>query len=86
MPSVLLEALRRFDFDTVLFPMNRALMANADYRRDAEQVLQQCRARDVGVMIIKSMAREPWTDQRKHIGPPTASRRPTTRGTGRTTT
>ena len=60
MPKVILEALRRFDFDTVLFPMNRVLMANPDYRREAEEVLRQCRVRDVGVMIIKSMARESW--------------------------
>jgi aryl-alcohol dehydrogenase-like predicted oxidoreductase len=65
MPAVILEAFRRFDFDTVLFPLNRVLMANADYRRDAEEVLRQCRARDVGVMIIKSVAKEPWGAQRK---------------------
>jgi aryl-alcohol dehydrogenase-like predicted oxidoreductase len=60
MPTVILEGLRRFDFDTVLFPINRVLMANPDYRREAEEVLRECRARDVGVMIIKSMARESW--------------------------
>ena len=60
MPAVLLEALRRFDFDTVLFPMNRVLMAMPDYRRDAEELLRQCKARDVGVMIIKSMAKGTW--------------------------
>jgi aryl-alcohol dehydrogenase-like predicted oxidoreductase len=60
MPKVILEAFRRFDFDTVLFAMNRVLMANPDFRRDAEEVLRQCRARDVGVLIIKSMARESW--------------------------
>ena len=65
MPAVILEALRRFDFDTVLLPINRALMANVDYRRDAEEVLRQCRTRDVGVMIIKSMAKQPWDGKRK---------------------
>jgi aryl-alcohol dehydrogenase-like predicted oxidoreductase len=65
MPAVLLEALRRFDFDSVLFAMNRVLLANPDFRRDAEEVLRQCRARDVGVMIIKSMARGQWAGPRK---------------------
>lgn len=65
MPAVILEAFRRFDFDTVLFPLNRVLMANVDYRRDAEEVLRQCRARDVGVMIIKTVAKEPWRNQQK---------------------
>jgi aryl-alcohol dehydrogenase-like predicted oxidoreductase len=60
MPAVILEALRRFDFDTVLFPLNPVLMGIPGYRRDAEEALRQCRARDVGVMIIKSIAREPW--------------------------
>lgn len=59
-PAVLLEAFRRFDYDSVLFPLNRALMAKPDYRRDAEEVLRQCRAHDRGVMIIKTVAREPW--------------------------
>jgi len=64
MPAVLLEALRRFDFDTVLFPMNRVLMSMPDYRRDAEEVLRQCKVRDVGVMIIKSMAKRTWDGKR----------------------
>jgi hypothetical protein len=35
-------------------------MANPEFRREAEEVLRQCRTRGVGVMIIKSMARESW--------------------------
>ncbi len=65
MPAVILEAFRRFDFDTVLFPLNRMLMAHDEYRRDAEEVLRQARARDVGVMIIKTVAKEPWRNQPK---------------------
>ncbi len=59
-PAIYLEALRRFDFDSVLFPINRFLYANADYRQNAEELLRQCRARDVGTMIIKSIARSAW--------------------------
>jgi aryl-alcohol dehydrogenase-like predicted oxidoreductase len=65
MPAVILEAFQRFDFDTVLFPLNRMLMAHLDYRRDAEEMLRQCRARDVGVMIIKTVAKEPWLSQER---------------------
>lgn len=64
-PRVHLEALRRFDFDTVMFPLNPTLYANADYRRDAERLLETCAARDVGVMIIKSIAKGPWGDNPK---------------------
>jgi len=59
-PHVFLEALKRFDFETVLFPINFVLFADPDYRRDAEELLRQCRERDVGAMIIKSIAKGPW--------------------------
>jgi predicted aldo/keto reductase-like oxidoreductase len=61
-PVVFLEALKRFDFDTVLFALNFVLFADPDYRRDAAELLRQCRERDVGVMIIKSIAKAPWGD------------------------
>ena len=59
-PAIFLEALRRFDFDSVLFPLNFVQFTHAGYRRDAEALLRECRARDVGVMIIKSIASGPW--------------------------
>jgi aryl-alcohol dehydrogenase-like predicted oxidoreductase len=64
-PAVFLEALRRFDFDSVLFPLNFVLYANPVYRRNAEELLRQCQARDVGVMIIKSIAKGSWGDRPK---------------------
>jgi aryl-alcohol dehydrogenase-like predicted oxidoreductase len=64
-PSVLLEALARFDFDTVLFPVNFVQYANPAFRRNAEELLRQCRERDVGVMIIKTIAKGPWGDRPK---------------------
>ena len=65
-PNVFLEALRRFDFDSVLFPINFILFANRDYRAKAEELIQVCRQRDVGTMIIKSVTRGPWGDQPKN--------------------
>lgn len=59
-PAVFREALRRFDFDSVLFPINFVQYANPVYRREAEALLAECRARDVGTMIIKSVTRSPW--------------------------
>ena len=59
-PAIFLEALRRFDFDSVLFPINYVQFTQAGYRRDAEALLHECRARDVGTMIIKSIAVGPW--------------------------
>jgi aryl-alcohol dehydrogenase-like predicted oxidoreductase len=64
-PGLFLEALSRFDFDSVLFPINFVQYANSNYRRDCEELLRQCRDRDVGTMIIKSIARRPWDDRPK---------------------
>lgn len=65
-PQVFLEALRRFDFDSVLFPVNFIQYANPVYRQAAEELLRQCRLKDVGVMAIKSIAQRPWGEQPKN--------------------
>jgi hypothetical protein len=54
------EALRRFDFDTVMFPINFVQYQQAGYRGEAEALIGECQARSVGVMVIKSVARGPW--------------------------
>jgi aryl-alcohol dehydrogenase-like predicted oxidoreductase len=64
-PRTHLEALRRFDFDTVMFPLNFVLWADPAYRRDAEALLDACRQRDVGVHVIKAVAKDPWGDRPK---------------------
>ena len=64
-PRTHLEALRRFDFDTVMFPLNFVLWSDPQYRRDAEALLEACRARDVGVHVIKAVAKDPWGDRPK---------------------
>ncbi len=64
-PATHLEALRRFDFDTVMFPLNFVLWSIPEYRRDAQALLDACRRRDVGVHIIKTIAKDPWGDRPK---------------------
>lgn len=64
-PTVLLEALRRFDFDTVMFPLNFIEFADSNYKRETEELLDVCRRKDVGTMIIKSIAKGPWRDKPK---------------------
>lgn len=59
-PKIYLEALRRFDFDSVLFPLNFVQMANPEYRKYAEELIATCRARDVGTMVIKAITKAPW--------------------------
>jgi predicted aldo/keto reductase-like oxidoreductase len=64
-PAIFLEALRRFDFDSVLFPLNFVQYANPEFRRNAAALLHECRARDVGTMVIKSIVKRPWGDRAK---------------------
>ena len=59
-PSTILEALRRFDFDTVMFPLNPAMARDPGYKRDSEALLRECAARDNGVQTIKMIARGGW--------------------------
>jgi predicted aldo/keto reductase-like oxidoreductase len=68
-PAIFLEALRRFDFDSVLFPINFVQYANPEYRHTSEELLRQCQVKDVGVMVIKSIARGPWGDKSKNYSP-----------------
>jgi predicted aldo/keto reductase-like oxidoreductase len=64
-PAIFLEALKRFDFDSILFPLNFIQYANPVYRQNAEELVRQCRSKDVGTMIIKSITRGPWGDKPK---------------------
>lgn len=64
-PAVINRALQYVDLDTVMFPVNAALWGVADYRREAEQVLQTCAERDLGVMAIKAIAKGLWADPEK---------------------
>lgn len=64
-PQVQIEALRRFDFDTVMFPVNAAMFQNPDYRRDAEELLSIAESKDVGVQAIKMLARGGWGDRER---------------------
>jgi aryl-alcohol dehydrogenase-like predicted oxidoreductase len=63
-PRAHLEALRRFDLDTVMFPVYPALWSRPEYREPAEELLALCAQRDLGVMVIKAAAHRPWEDRR----------------------
>ncbi len=62
-PGAQLEALRRWDLDTVMFPVYARVWADPVYRADAEALLAEAATRDVGVMAIKVAARRPWGDR-----------------------
>jgi aryl-alcohol dehydrogenase-like predicted oxidoreductase len=67
-PAAHLEALRRYDLDTVMFPVNPQLWSDHGYRRDAESLLAHTIEHDVGVMAIKSVAARPWAGRSPSAG------------------
>ena len=62
-PQIYLEALRRFDFDSVMFPLNFVQMANPEFRTYAEELIATCKAKDLGTMVIKSITKGPWGEK-----------------------
>jgi predicted aldo/keto reductase-like oxidoreductase len=62
-PAVEMAALKRFDFDSLLFTLNFQMWADEGYRRDAKALLQLAAERDVGTMVIKAVTRGPWGDR-----------------------
>lgn len=62
-PATLSYALDRFEFDSVLFPYNFIQAAQPAYQDAFLELIDTCRTRDLGVMIIKSVAKGPWGEQ-----------------------
>jgi aryl-alcohol dehydrogenase-like predicted oxidoreductase len=54
------RSLGRFDFDSVLMPWNWFAAQHPTYGRDFAATRALCRARNVAVQTIKSIARGPW--------------------------
>jgi aryl-alcohol dehydrogenase-like predicted oxidoreductase len=57
-----LRSLERFDFASVLLPINFVMMDDPVYRRDVDRLLDVCATRSVAVQTIKSIARGAWAD------------------------
>jgi predicted aldo/keto reductase-like oxidoreductase len=62
-PVIFQEALRRFDFDSILFPVNFVQYAIPSYRQESQKLLQMANESDVGIMAIKYITRGPWGDK-----------------------
>ncbi|WP_203566578.1 aldo/keto reductase [Aestuariimicrobium ganziense] len=61
-PRVHAEALRRFDFDSVLCPMNYQLHQDPVFADGWNELLELVEQRDVGLRTIKAIARRPWLE------------------------
>ncbi len=49
----------RFDFDTILFPVNFATWYAGNF---GPQVLEKARQKKMGILALKAMARQPWPE------------------------
>ncbi len=61
-PATHLEALRRYPFDTVLTPWNYILSTDEGYRRDFEDLVEEIKRQDAGLMTIKTVSRRNWPE------------------------
>ena len=59
-PATHLEALRRHPFATVLTPINIVLSQDSEYLAAYEALVEEAKRQDVGLMIIKTVARRNW--------------------------
>ncbi len=59
-PAMHARSLERFDFDSVLLPVNFTMLQIDEYRADVEALMATCADRNVAVQTIKSIARGRW--------------------------
>lgn len=62
-PYIQIEALNRFNFDTVMFPLSRLHAAHTNDFNNFVPLLEIASTKDVGVIAIKSLAKQPWQDE-----------------------
>jgi aryl-alcohol dehydrogenase-like predicted oxidoreductase len=66
-PSIAIEAIRCFDFDTVLFPLNFILKRHPVPENDYEPLLELAKERDMGTIAMKAFTKRPWpTEERRY--------------------
>lgn len=65
-PASHTEALRRFDFDSVLLPLNRVLWGVPGYAEAYAALVEAVRARDVALMTMKTTARRNWPGEKRY--------------------
>jgi len=64
-PVNIMRALKRFDFDTVLLPVNYVLKAHSQPENDYEPVLALAKEKGIGVIAMKAIAKGPWPDEKR---------------------
>jgi predicted aldo/keto reductase-like oxidoreductase len=62
-PAAQLEAVKRYDLDTVMLPVYAGALAHPRYAADLAALLDEAKRRDLGVQAIKVGAHQPWGDR-----------------------
>lgn len=62
-PTMHLQSLERYAFDSVMLPYNYCQMQIASYARDFDQLIEICQARGVAVQTFQSIAWRPVSKQ-----------------------
>jgi len=65
-PQNIVKALKGFDFDTVLLPVNYVLRAHPEPKNDYEPVLSLAKKRNLGIIAMKTVAKRPWPTE-EHV-------------------
>jgi aryl-alcohol dehydrogenase-like predicted oxidoreductase len=65
-PEVLLRALERFEFASVLLPCNYPMMQNPAYASGFRRLATACAQRGIALQTIKAICRRPWPEGAKH--------------------
>jgi aryl-alcohol dehydrogenase-like predicted oxidoreductase len=63
---IVIKALEKFDFDTVLIPVNVGSMIAPAPENDFKPVLKIAQDRDIGIIAIKAIAKRRWGKERKY--------------------
>jgi predicted aldo/keto reductase-like oxidoreductase len=64
--EVALAAMDRYNFDTILFPINFVLFSQANF---GPQVVEHARQKGMGIMALKGMAKTTWPESMKKEHP-----------------
>ena len=66
-PPTIIEALKRFDLETILFPLNFVLRRHRCPENDYEPILRLAKERDIGTIVMKAFAKQRWpTEERRY--------------------
>jgi aryl-alcohol dehydrogenase-like predicted oxidoreductase len=59
-PEAALMAMREFDFDTILYPINFCTHYKGKF---SQEVLAEAKKRDMGILALKAMAKQVWQSE-----------------------